>query len=116
MPRLPLLRRRLHGRDALRLQAALPGTRLHEYRAQAHAQEVLLTLLNREFLADYINKCKCFSLCVFLSEQTVRFDPFARMKGGKPPKRSGGMMIVLIFQSCHDLRIVTLDMRVLRVQ
>lgn len=33
VPRLPLLRRRLRRRHALRLQAALPGARLHEHRA-----------------------------------------------------------------------------------
>lgn len=33
VPRLPLLRRRLHRRDALRLQAALPRTSLYEHRA-----------------------------------------------------------------------------------
>lgn len=44
VPRVPLLGRRLRRRDALRLQAALPGARLHEHRAQAHAQEIFLTL------------------------------------------------------------------------
>lgn len=31
VPRMPLLRRRLHGRDALRLQVALPRAGFYEY-------------------------------------------------------------------------------------
>lgn len=44
VPRLPLLRRRILGRNALRLQTALPRTSLHEYCPETHAQEILLTL------------------------------------------------------------------------
>ena len=46
VPRLPLRRRRVRRRHALRLQAAVPGAGRHEHRAQAHAQELLLILAN----------------------------------------------------------------------
>lgn len=45
VPRLPLLRRRGRRRDALRVQAALPGAGVDEHRTQTHSQEVLLIVL-----------------------------------------------------------------------
>lgn len=45
VPRLPLLRRRGRRRDALRVQAALPGAGFDEHRTQTHSQEVLLIVL-----------------------------------------------------------------------
>lgn len=45
VPRLPLLRRRGRRRDALRVQAALPGAGFDEHCTQTHSQEVLLIVL-----------------------------------------------------------------------
>lgn len=45
VPRLPLLRRRGRRRDALRVQAALPGAGFDEHCTQTHSQEVLLVVL-----------------------------------------------------------------------
>lgn len=59
VPRLPLVRRRVQCRYALRLQTTVPGTGFHEHRPQTHSQEILLALKLEKFVC-----CLCIDVMI----------------------------------------------------